>query len=178
MLLEALIRSGSVLLLLLFGLAVAHKGKVLVRAEASAEPLFAGMHLGPRLARLALVSAIGVETLIMAALVISPVVGFAGTAALLTIYLVPLRRLQPAQACNCFGEIINEGNARSAMVRNGVLISASAGAALGLGTGAVGSAPLSGAALGIALITAAALAAPPAVNWLLRAGATHQSSVR
>ena len=146
-------------LAVLLGAAVAHKGRVLGRGRASEEPL---LRVGERRRRHAgslLALAAGVETTVLLMLLVRPLVGLVGAAALLAAYLAALRALPRASECRCFGEAFGRETVSEAIRRNAVLAAASVACVAASVLGSEPPAVASPGAAGVALVLLAVLTA-------------------
>src|ERR1700740_1869112 len=106
MLVGTVARIGTIAIALLLALAVVHKGRVIARGGAASEPLVKVSRLRSLHARAVLTLTAGIEAVLVVLLVGSPTVGLAATTALTIAYAFELRRLEPDEPCNCFGDVL------------------------------------------------------------------------
>lgn len=129
-------RGFALCLAMLMLLAAAHKAVALRRGHAANDPLLKLNSWRRTHAPLLFAGVATMEVGLAVGLVFDPPVGLALTIGLLTLYSREMRRLQPEDSCNCFGETLHSTSRRSALVRNGVL-------------GGLGALVLSGYAVGV-----------------------------
>jgi hypothetical protein len=151
------LRSVSICVVALLGLAVVHKVRVLRNGQAPNEPLLRLTSWRRRHA-FGVLLAVGIlEAGIAAMLLLAPAVGFAMLAALASGYAVELRRLARDEPCNCFGSTLRVGSRQTAMVRNILLAAFGVTAAVLYTASAIKIAPISETTFGVALVVSSVI---------------------
>jgi hypothetical protein len=112
--------TGAVALVLVavFGLAVAHKVVVVLQKKTASEPLLQSSSFLTQHSVLAFSVAGASEACICILLLTAPALGFVLTAILVLVYSLLISRLPPNEPCNCFGGLLEASSAGRTQIRN------------------------------------------------------------
>lgn len=165
---DALARGSSLVLVALLCAAVVHKVRVLRTGRAAEQPLLRKRDWSEGLAAGVLAAAALAEVVIAVAVAGAPALGLGALVVLLLAYTRALRTLDADESCACLGEFLDRSRRAGAVRRNLVLVAVAGAGALAYATGAATHVEPTQADVGVAAVVVAVLLARVALQRQFR----------